>query len=39
MPQYQSPSGPVYDGYHRLQTSFDQITTMQYLKRQELIEF
>ena len=27
-PQYQSLSGPVYDGYHRLQTSFDQITAM-----------
>jgi hypothetical protein len=25
-PQYQSLSGPVYDGYHSLQTSFDQIT-------------
>jgi hypothetical protein len=27
-PQYQSLSGPVYDGYHRLQTSFDQIKDM-----------
>jgi hypothetical protein len=27
-PQYQSLSGPVYDGYHRLQTSFDQITAI-----------
>jgi hypothetical protein len=27
-PQYQSLSGPVYDGYHRLQMSFDQITAM-----------
>jgi hypothetical protein len=26
--QYQSLSGPVYDGYHRLQTTFDQITSM-----------
>jgi len=27
-PQYQSLSGPVYDGYHRLQTSFDQIAAI-----------
>ncbi len=24
-PQYQSLSGPVYDGSHKLQTSFDQV--------------
>ncbi len=27
-PQYQSLSGPVYDGAHHLQTSFDQITAI-----------
>ena len=27
-PQFQSLSGPVYDGYHQLQTTFDQITAM-----------
>jgi hypothetical protein len=27
-PEYRSLSGPVYDGYHQLQTSFDQITAM-----------
>jgi hypothetical protein len=27
-PNYQSLSGPVYDGYHQLQTSFDQITAI-----------
>lgn len=27
-PQYQSLSGPVYDGSHKLQTNFDQITAM-----------
>ena len=27
-PNYQSLSGPVYDGYHEMQTSFDQITAI-----------
>jgi hypothetical protein len=27
-PDYQSLSGPVYDGYHKLQTSFEQITAI-----------
>lgn len=27
-PNYQALSGTVYDGYHQLQTSFDQITAM-----------
>jgi hypothetical protein len=27
-PNYQSLSGPVYDGYHQMHTSFDQITAI-----------